>query len=258
MGTPIGLPWENRHRFAESPWTAFWRTAWDVLIRPSKTFVMMRTFGGIIEPLMYVLPPAALLALVNAFAAGSIVGSPLAEAKQIKTPGEMGALPYSLLIFAGLFAALLMAVFFLSFFCHAAVTFLQINREGLEGTFRVVCYVAGAMLVFAALPSVALTAVKILPPGVLKPGEMTLVHSAYAFLGLLGMISTYAGVVGIRDVHGSGNSRAAWSCVFGVLLLALAGTFVYKGLKGGKGAYKTFYGEEIAAEGSAPPLPPLP
>ena len=258
MGTPIGLPWENRYRFGESSWSAFWRTAMEVLLRPGRTFVLMRTFGGILEPLAFVLSPAALVALLNGATAGFIVASPFAEAKQIKTPGEMGAFPYSLLIFAGLFAALLLGVFFFSFFCHAAVTFLGIDKEGLEGTFRVVCYVSGSALVLAAIPSVALTALKILPPALLKPSDAFLIHLGMALLGALGILSIFSGAVGIRDVHGSGQSRAAWSCVIGALLLGLAGTFVYKSLKGGQSVYKTMYGEDVSNEGAAPKLPPAP
>jgi hypothetical protein len=220
---------------------------------------MMRTFGGIVEPLAFVLPPALFVAFLHGALALSIVGSPFAEAKQIKTPGEMGALPYGLLILAGLAAAILLAVFFLSFFCHGAVVFLQANREGLEGTFRVVCYTAGAFLVFAALPSLALTVWKILPPGTIKPSETGLLNLAWAALAALSVLSIYGAVVGIRDVHGSSNSRAAWSCVIGVLLLALSGTLVYKGLSGGGKAYKQFYGEENLAEvvpaAGAPALP---
>ena len=255
MGTTIGLPWENRYRFGESSWSAFWRTAWDVLFRPGRTFVLMRTFGGIIEPMAFALPPVLLVAALNALAAGFIVGSPFAEARQIKTPGELGALPYSLLIFAGLAAALMLAIFFLSFCCHAAVTFFQANREGLEGTFRVVAYVCGAALVFSALPSVVLTVRKILPPGTLRSSEALFLSAGNVLLAGVGILGLISAVVGIRDVHGSGNSRAAWSCAIGVALLALAGTFVYQGLKGGRGVYRSLYSEEAGAGGAALPLP---
>lgn len=195
MGTPLGLPWENRFRFGESSWSTYWRTAWDVLVRPGQSFLLMKTYGGVLEPLVFVLPAITFFAVCLASALGFVLNSPGAEKIQFFTtinPAGLGPLEFSLLVFCALFSLTLIAMIATVVFAHGVITFFGADREGFEGTFRVISYVTGSFLVFS-----------------------TLCLPAFPLVLVLACISI---AIGLRDVHGTSMTLGVWSLVLGLAI----------------------------------------
>lgn len=142
-----GLPWEHRQELGLVK--AFFDTVVLVLTKPNEAFAMMKSEGGLIDPLLFALIGGSIGLIVSfLFQVGLQAAGFMADGQTAIFGMGLGIVVQIILMPVMLF----LGMFIWSGLLHLCLMLVGGARKPFETTFRVVCFSTGSTYLLALIP----------------------------------------------------------------------------------------------------------
>ncbi|MEN3369480.1 MAG: hypothetical protein V7609_1623 [Verrucomicrobiota bacterium] len=148
-GAGAGLPWEHRQQVGF--FKAFVETVSLLLTRPSEAFVMMKTEGGLVDPLLFGLIGGSAGAIVSFCFQFLMRGLP-GFGSQSNPAIEMFGMGWMIFFLLLTPIGLALGIFIGSAILHLCLMLVGGANKSFETSFRVVCFSCGAAYLFSMIP----------------------------------------------------------------------------------------------------------